>query len=61
MADDIDRANEYVERMREQLIKQHQGSVIPKGEPGECKTCGIHSERLVQGNCARCRDEFGLD
>ncbi len=29
---------------------------ISEGTPGECYDCGEHSERLVEGVCARCRD-----
>lgn len=33
---------------------------IPKGHPGECLLCGDYFERLVAGNCARCRDAHNL-
>jgi len=61
MADDIDKANDYAERMREYLIRQSQGQAIPEGNPGECEWCGYHSERIVRGHCAKCRDELALD
>lgn len=35
-------------------------SKMPKGHPGECLLCGEYFERLVAGNCARCRDLHNL-
>lgn len=35
-------------------------AAIPAGEPGDCDYCGEHSPRLVNGNCARCRDKYRL-
>jgi len=61
MADEIDHANDYVERMREYLVQQAKSKPMPKGEPGECDWCGYHSPRLVRGHCAKCRDELCLD
>jgi len=61
MADDIDRASEYAERMREYLVRQHRAAAIPEGRPGECDFCGEESPRIVNGYCAKCRDQYGFD
>lgn len=37
-----------------------QAASIPAGAPGECDHCGEPSGRLVNGNCARCRDKYRL-
>ena len=29
---------------------------IPKGEAGECFSCGEYYARIVEGKCAECRD-----
>lgn len=59
MADDIDRANDYAEYFRESVIKQTRAQ-IKTGMPGECEECGKHSNRIINGHCAQCRDELGL-
>jgi hypothetical protein len=61
MADEIDHANEYAERMRDHALRQARGKPMPKGEPGECEWCGYYSKRIVRGHCAKCRDELGID
>lgn len=58
MADEADRANEYAERMREVALQSITGD-LPKGAPGECDECGHENPRIVNGLCARCRDELG--
>jgi len=57
MADDIDRANDYIESWLEERIRERGVAEIPKGKPGECDWCGIYNKRLINGYCARCRDE----
>lgn len=42
-----------------ELIRQR-ATAIPVGEPGDCNLCGENFARLVQGNCARCRDSHHL-
>jgi len=59
MADDIDRANDYAEAMREAALKTVSAD-IPEGKPGECDWCGEHTPRLINNACARCRDDIGL-
>jgi len=59
MADDIDRANEYAELLREQALKAPRPEMA-KGKPGECEWCGEESPRIVKGYCARCRDDLGI-
>lgn len=39
---------------------RRRAAAMPKGVPGECDLCGELSERLVGGNCARCRDKHKL-
>lgn len=36
-------------------IRQRAAS-MPEGEQGECEFCGAWSGRLVEGECAPCRD-----
>lgn len=60
MTDDIDRANDHVEALTEHSIRANARD-LPPGEPGICSECGEHSERLVRGACAPCREEFGDD
>jgi len=60
MADDIDRANDYAEAMRQAALKTVSAD-IPEGKPGECDWCGEHTARLVNNACARCRDKNRLE
>jgi len=60
MADEIDRANEYIDAMTAAALKKVTAE-IPKGEPGECDWCGEYTPRLVNNACAKCRDDIGLD
>jgi hypothetical protein len=60
MADDIDRANDYAEAMREAALKTVSAD-ITEGKPGECDWCGEYTPRLVNNACARCRDYIGLE
>ncbi|HAF43424.1 MAG TPA: conjugal transfer protein TraR [Gallionellaceae bacterium] len=57
--DDIDRAQQREQEDRAGAIEAAAKS-IPKGNPGLCYSCGEHSERLVQGACATCRDKYAL-
>jgi hypothetical protein len=59
MADEIDRAQEREQNDRARAIEAA-AKEFPKGNPGDCYSCGEHSERLVQGACAKCRDQYGL-
>jgi hypothetical protein len=60
MADEIDRANDYAEKMREAALAANRPE-IPEGSPGECDWCGEYTPRLVNNACAKCRDDIGLD
>jgi len=60
MPDLADIAAEREEQERQAAIRAARGE-IPQGRPGECDLCGEHSERLVGGACAPCRDRYGLD
>ena len=60
MADEVDRANEYAERMRDAALNRPRPE-MPKGAPGECDWCGEESPRIVRGYCARCRDGLGIE
>jgi len=57
MTDDIDRANEYAEALRQAALNAPRPTMAP-GQPGECDECGEHSARLVGGLCAPCREEL---
>lgn len=35
-------------------------AAIPVGTPGDCDLCGEWFGRLVDGNCAHCRDKYRL-
>lgn len=60
MADELDRAQEYVDFLDAQHVEavRRKAALMPKGEPGECEKCGEQSLRLVGGACARCRDRL---
>jgi len=58
----IDIANDRAadEAERQAVAIRTQAAQIPAGEPGECAYCGELKPRLVNGACARCRDQFHL-
>lgn len=58
MADIIDIASEFYQRIEERNISgiRAAASEIPEGVAGECVECGLESKRLVNGRCAPCRD-----
>ena len=58
-ADPLDEASNLTEKLIAASIASHRKPLAP-GEPGECDRCGEESLRLVNGNCARCRDKYGL-
>lgn len=62
MADEIDKVQAHIEQLEAYAIAEVRlrAANIPKGIAGDCKLCGDHSLRLVNGNCARCRDKFKL-
>lgn len=62
MADIVDRAQPWIEEQLEYHLAQARAKIttIPVGEPGECDRCGRDLPRLVDGFCARCRDELRL-
>jgi len=59
MTDDIDRANERAEQLRQAALDAPRPPMA-KGVPGECDWCGEHSERIVKGYCPPCRDELRI-
>jgi len=61
MTDEIDLANEAVERFRDMAIASAKARHMPEGSPGECEWCGEENARIVNGHCSKCRDELGLD
>lgn len=60
--DEIDRANERSQEHEAASIAAAMKAAadIPAGKSGECEYCGDEFERLVNGACGRCRDEFKL-
>lgn len=60
MADEVDLLDESTEREKAWAITNAQrvASMIPIGEPGQCRHCDEDSPRLVGGLCAPCRDAF---
>jgi len=62
MADEIDMANDYAQKMEERNVAaiRKAAAEIPVGVAGICDHCEEESGRLVLGYCARCRDIFNL-
>ena len=62
MADEIDKGQAHIEQVEAHTIAEVRlrAANIPKGVEGDCELCGEHSLRLVNRNCARCRDKFKL-
>jgi len=58
-SENTDLAAELTEEWVQYAVQQARQPIEP-GEPGECAECGEHSQRLVRGVCAPCRDELGL-
>ena len=58
MADQVDIANERIER--EEAARKPDPYVIAPGNAGDCDLCGEWSGRLIDGACAPCRDRRGL-
>lgn len=58
MADEIDVANDYAQKMEERSVAAIRAAAadIPVGNEGECWDCGLESKRLVNDLCAPCRD-----
>lgn len=56
--DDADLAQQHIEQEHE--LRMRAIPQLVKGAPGTCAFCEEHSERLVLGACARCRDKLGL-
>lgn len=59
MADEIDQATENADSFRDSLVDtaRRAARAIPEGEPGICSECLLYSKRLVEGECAPCRDK----
>jgi len=61
MSDEVDKANDYVETIKEAEIRRiRKAAQIERGEEGECELCGEWSGRLIHGVCAPCRDRYKL-
>lgn len=58
MADEVDRAQEHIER--EEAARKPAPYRLPPGVPGECDMCGETSGRLIEGVCAPCRDRWRI-
>lgn len=58
--DDIDEAQERIERRIAEGIARAASQPLVPGTPGDCDLCGEWSGRLVLGVCAPCRDKRGL-
>jgi len=62
--DDADRAQEQIEReeaSRFVMAARGYRVELAPGVSGYCEECGEASIRLVDGLCARCRDQAALD
>jgi hypothetical protein len=61
MSDDVDHMEEREAIIAEARRRQIQSkAAMAPGEPGDCDLCGEPSGRLVNGNCAPCRDKYKL-
>ena len=58
MADEADIAQHQEENHRQAALSKRQPYELPKGTPGDCDLCGNWSGRLVDGECAPCRDKY---
>lgn len=56
--DEADRASYFIESVIDDHVKEamRRAADIPVGTAGECHSCGEWSGRLVDRECARCRD-----
>lgn len=59
MTDEIDLSSEREFLFTQDAIRKN-AKPLAQGKPGECDLCGEHSERLVDGACAPCRDKWRL-
>ena len=59
MPDDVEQVGDREQQILEYAIAAARKPLAP-GSPGECQRCGEESKRLVDGNCARCRDKYHL-
>jgi hypothetical protein len=61
MADDIDRTNDYIEKMLNSKISGiRDKATLGIGKQGECDFCGEWMVRLISGACPPCRDRYKL-
>lgn len=62
MSDELDLTATNIETIESAAIARirERAAKIEKGVAGICSRCEEHSERLVRGACAPCRDRFGL-
>lgn len=61
MADDIDRTNDYLEKLLNSKIRGIRDKAqLEKGAEGECDLCGEWMLRIINGACAPCRDRYKL-
>lgn len=62
MTDEIDVANDYEDRRKQQIIDSiRRQAQLKKGREGDCEFCGEWSSRLINDACAPCRDKYKLD
>ena len=57
MVDDVDRANEQVQKSIEDTLKNID-TTIPKNITGECLTCGLSVDNERRWCNADCRDNY---
>lgn len=61
MADEIDIAQDFEQKMKDKEINRIRSkSHLEPGFAGGCEMCGEWSSRLVNGVCAPCRDKYKL-
>lgn len=60
MADEVDLAQEHIEREEEARRASREPFELNPGAPGDCEYCGDWFGRLIGGACGFCRDRYKL-
>jgi hypothetical protein len=58
MADEADQAQERMDFELAIKLKAAGSYHLPEGVAGDCDLCGEWSGRLIDGECAPCRDKY---
>lgn len=58
MTDDVDIANDMIEKQMSEAINNRKPFSLDSGKPGDCDFCGEWFGRLVDGACVPCRNKY---